>query len=30
MTVLVGTAIGAVRDAEQDVAKDVREVESKK
>jgi hypothetical protein len=28
--VLVGTAIGAVRDAEQDVAKDVREVESKK
>ena len=30
MTVLVGTAIGAVRDAEQDVAKEVREIEGKR
>ena len=30
MTVLVGTAIGAVHDAEQEVAKDVHEVEGKK
>ena len=30
MTVLVGTAIGAVRDAEQEVAKDVQEVEGKR
>ena len=30
MTVLVGTAIGAIHDAEQDVAKDVHEIEGKK
>ena len=30
MTVLVSTAITAVRDAEQDVAKEVREVEGKR
>ncbi len=30
MTVLVGTAVGAVHNAEQDVAKGVHEIESKK
>ncbi len=30
MTVLVGTAVGAIHDAEQGVAKDVHEIESKK